>query len=129
MGDPTAEADIEAIVKACGVKFVRVVDPSNLKEMTQAYVDALAFPELSVIIAKRACVLLEVRDRKKAGSFRIYRVDPEKCRFCHRCIKEYGCPALYNGDEKKTHINPTLCNGCGVCAQVCPFHAIEEAKE
>jgi indolepyruvate ferredoxin oxidoreductase alpha subunit len=129
MGDPAQEADIEAIVRACGVKFVRVVDPSDLKATTKAYEEALAHPEVSVIIAKRACVLLEARDRKKAKAFHHWRVDPAKCKFCHRCIKEYGCPALYNGDDKKTHINPALCNGCGVCAQVCPFHAIEEAKE
>ena len=129
MGDPAHEADIESIVKACGVNFVRVVDPSDLKATQKAYEEALAHPEVSVVIAKRACVLLEARDRKKAKEFHHWRVDPEKCKFCLVCIKQYGCPALYKGEDKKTHINPALCNGCGVCAQVCPFHAIEEAKE
>jgi indolepyruvate ferredoxin oxidoreductase alpha subunit len=128
MGDDAPEADIQAIVKACGVKFVRVVDPSDIKGTTQAYVEAARHPDVSVIIAKRACVLLEARDRRRAGTFRPYWIDPEKCRFCLACIKQYGCPALYKGEDKKTHINAALCNGCGVCAQVCPFKAIGEGK-
>jgi indolepyruvate ferredoxin oxidoreductase alpha subunit len=42
-----------------------------------------------------------------------------------------GCPAILKSDEldKKTQrpkalIDPLLCTGCEVCAQVCPWKAI-----
>jgi len=28
--------------------------------------------------------------------------------------------------DGKTEIDHTLCNGCTMCVQICPFHAIEE---
>ncbi|MBI5000321.1 MAG: indolepyruvate ferredoxin oxidoreductase subunit alpha [Euryarchaeota archaeon] len=128
MGEPSPEADIEGIAKACGVKWLRTIDPSETKDAIEAYKEALDYQGVAVIVSRRACVLLEARDRKKAGSFRQFHVKPDDCRFCLTCIKQYGCPALVKG-EKKVHIDAALCNGCGVCAQVCPYKAIEEDKE
>ena len=31
--------------------------------------------------------------------------------------------------DKKAHIDNTLCTGCGVCAQLCKFDALQAAKE
>jgi indolepyruvate ferredoxin oxidoreductase alpha subunit len=40
-----------------------------------------------------------------------------------------GCPAISLGEES-TVIDPVLCYGCGLCAQVCPHNAIvQEATE
>ena len=71
------------------------------------------------------------------------RVDAEACVGCMRCVNEIGCPALtpeagsadgtgtggggsVSGSEKKkrAHIDPALCNGCGLCAQLCPVGCI-----
>jgi indolepyruvate ferredoxin oxidoreductase alpha subunit len=46
-----------------------------------------------------------------------------------------GCPAIVKvkaehekTGRKKTGIDPVLCTGCDVCAQVCPTSAIQKPK-
>ena len=65
-----------------------------------------------------------IRDRHDIG---LCAVDRDKCRSCKMCLK-VGCPAIFI-KEGKAHIDPTLCVGCTVCAQVCPFGAIERKGE
>ncbi|MBA3045517.1 MAG: indolepyruvate ferredoxin oxidoreductase subunit alpha [Candidatus Thermoplasmatota archaeon] len=128
-GDPAPMISIEDIVKGCGVDFVRTVDTSNIKEMQKAYEDALAHDKLAVIIAKRECVLLEIRARKKAKDFHTWQINQEECTKCQVCIKTWGCPAIYLADDGSVHINDGICNGCGICSKVCPFKAIHENTE
>jgi indolepyruvate ferredoxin oxidoreductase alpha subunit len=45
------------------------------------------------------------------------------CAACHNCLDNFGCPAFYQEDGR-IQINPILCDGCGVCVQVCPNGAI-----
>ena len=54
-------------------------------------------------------------------------VNQEKCKKCKACLRT-GCPALRFVDGVIT-IDETMCNGCEVCKQVCPFDAIEEVGE
>ena len=41
-------------------------------------------------------------------------------------LREIGCPAMTpdSSAEKKTVIDPALCTGCGLCAQICPVSCI-----
>ena len=39
-----------------------------------------------------------------------------------------GCPAITVKDDHVV-IDATQCNGCGLCMNVCPFHAIEKEAE
>ncbi len=50
---------IENIVKACGVKNLKVIDPINQKEMINTIKDFLNKKEVSVIIARRPCVFVK----------------------------------------------------------------------
>jgi len=46
-----------------------------------------------------------------------------QCANCRACLDLFGCPAFYvEGGQIK--IDAKLCNGCGVCAELCPNGAI-----
>lgn len=113
---------VKAIVKACGVEQVVVVNPINLAKTKAAIKAALESNKLSVIVAKAPCPLYEARviGKKKKRSFV---VGPDCNTDCTECIDTFGCPALYKNtapDAATTMmINDTLCIGCGVCIQFC----------
>ncbi len=50
---------IENIVRACGVKHVKTIDPINQPEFIKIIKDFLKKPEVSVIISKRKCIQLK----------------------------------------------------------------------
>ena len=117
-GDPAGKVDLEALCHSIGVNSVRVVDPYDLAECEKVVKEELAKDEPSVIISRRPCVLLKYVKPKKP-----LRVDPGKCRSCKRCMK-FGCPSISFRDGHAV-VDPTLCVGCGVCSQLCPFGAFE----
>jgi len=53
------EIKIENIVKACGVKNVKTIDPINTKEFEKTVKNYLKKKEVSVIIARRACIYVK----------------------------------------------------------------------
>ena len=119
-GDIAYAIDIPSLVKSIGVKNVRIVDPFDLKALEHALKEETAREELSVVITKRPCALLE---KSTAKPYRI----TDKCKECGLCLK-LGCPAIEKTVDGM-RINESLCNGCGLCENVCPFGAIETAGE
>lgn len=49
------------------------------------------------------------------------------CGNCRTCIEVLGCPAFYI-DQNQIKVDETLCNGCGICAVICPNGAIKEVR-
>ncbi len=120
-GDPTVSVNLEKLIQAIGIQRVQVVDPFDLEACEKAVREETAAEEPSVIIARRPCALLKhVKYEQKVT------VDQEKCTGCKMCMK-LGCPAITMKD-KKMEINTTLCNSCGLCANVCKFGAIKVEK-
>jgi indolepyruvate ferredoxin oxidoreductase alpha subunit len=123
-GEPTREVDIEALVRACGVTDVQKVDAFDIEAVEAAYASALAHDGASVVIAEGPCYFVG------PGMQGTYEVDSETCIACGTCFK-LGCPAIKRAKEvnektarAKSEIDPVLCVGCDMCAQVCPVEAI-----
>ncbi len=122
MGEDTISASIEEIGKACGVKRVVTVFPYELEKTQKAIEAELNADEPSLIVSRAACPL---REKRRVGFIR--KIDQELCKKCKMCLK-LGCPAI-DGAGDKPVINELLCNGCGLCEQVCKFGAISATKE
>lgn len=125
-GDAAPQVNLEALVAALGVPDVEVIDPYELEKMEARLKKALAFEGVSVMIARRPCMLIPHED------YPAQQVDAELCKLCGRCLK-IGCPAISKeqvGEGEKPRyrpvINDLLCEGCSVCAQSCPFEVIKD---
>lgn len=127
MGEEAPILDIEKIVKAVGVKEdnIRVVDAYNFAQVEAAVKEAYEAEEIFVIITKQPCALIKEVQQKRANIY--CDIDEEKCKNCKACMKA-GCPALTfkNG---KINISRDMCNGCGLCQQICKFNAIKRVGE
>lgn len=119
--ESTHKLDLYDLCKACGADSVRVTNAYDLKNTEKVIKEELAREGVSVIIAQRPCALLDKSEK-------IPHVVSDKCRNCKACLK-LGCPAIIAGKDRVS-IDFSLCTGCGVCEQVCPFGAITagEAK-
>lgn len=115
---------IEKLVSALGVGHVSVIRPYNLKKSISAIKEAIEYKGVSVIIAEEKCTLY-AKSLKQLKSRSFYVTD--KCKNHRDCINELACPAFFIQDNK-VKINPSLCVGCAVCAQVCPENAILPLK-
>lgn len=117
--------NMEALVKACGVASVEVIDSYDVKGLTKAFRRSLDREGVSVVIARHECRLLELKSQQAAGIEPVlYEVILDQCTKCGHCIDAYGCPALVRLADERVTIDPNLCNGCGVCADLCPPKAI-----
>jgi indolepyruvate ferredoxin oxidoreductase alpha subunit len=118
-GEPAHKLDLQKLCEAIGVKRVRVEDPFDLQAFEKAVKQEINTQEPSVIIARRPCALLK-REKVKRPA---YEVKKDMCIDCKKCIK-LGCPAIMN--EVSVFIDKTMCNGCGLCAKICPTASIVE---
>jgi len=120
---------LERIVAGCGVDFIEVLDPYDIKKMTEVLKKASEYiqePEggIAVIIARHPCLIAyraeAIPEKKKVTV-------TDECTECHFCIDRFECPAIYHDQELgRTAINAQLCSSCGVCLQICPKGAIVE---
>lgn len=116
MGDTANKLSIPDILRAVGVRNVQIVDPLDLKAATAAVKKAAEDGGVQAIIYQSPCIYVVEQGTP-------IHVESEKCIGCLRCIKELGCPAIIK-ENGKAAIDPSLCNGCTLCMQVCPTGAI-----
>lgn len=121
-GEIVPAINIYELCKAMGIKHVTEVDAFDTEKLEQVVKEEVARDAVSVIITKAPCVLLK-------GNVFPYKCKPveDACKKCGMCLKP-GCPALTKKADGSIVIDDTMCNGCGLCEQLCKFGAIERVK-
>lgn len=117
IGEETFAASIAEIGRAVGIKNIAEVNPFKLKETLSVLKNAIESDEAWLIVSIAPCPLAyrEVASQPLA-------VDETKCKKCQACLK-LGCPAIEKSG-KDIRVNSLLCNGCGLCSEVCAFGAL-----
>ncbi len=115
MNTMSPKIDISSVAKALNVGFVERINPFDFEKAIKVVQAASDYDGVSVVIFEAPCIALFKSDA-------VCRI--ENCIGCKKCIKEIGCPALYVKDGM-VEINDTLCNGCGLCKNVCPTGCIK----
>jgi len=116
-GEPAPVLNLVELISAIGIKNIKVVDPYDIAKVEEVLMEETKRQEPSVIIFSRPCALLTKKKEKP------FTIDQNKCRHCNICMG-LACPAITR-DGKTLSIDKTLCNGCGLCADICRFNAIE----
>jgi indolepyruvate ferredoxin oxidoreductase alpha subunit len=125
-GETTTVVELEPLVRALGIQHVKTVPAFAVSEIETTLKEFLKLDEPSVLITLEPCALLpEARKR-----WIPLEVLSDICNGCALCFR-IGCPAILKSDEldaklqrPKALIDPALCTGCEVCAQICPREAI-----
>lgn len=120
-GDATYAISIPGICRAMGIKNVYEINAFDIQLLEKTIEEETAKDEISVIITKTPCVLLDKRKKP------LYIAHPDKCKKCGMCMKP-GCPAMTKNADGTIHIDDTMCTGCGLCETLCKFDAIELVK-
>ncbi|MCZ2845721.1 MAG: thiamine pyrophosphate-dependent enzyme [Candidatus Bathyarchaeota archaeon] len=128
--DGKKRVDIEKVCRGCGIEKLYVIDPYQSEKSIKKIMEAIDYPGVSVVIARRECALQVKRRRVKLSK---YKVDIEKCHGCRLCLNTLACPAMVfhsKTDTSKAYIEiVSNCTGCGLCEHLCPTGAIEVIKD
>lgn len=127
MGSPEdgVKIELEHVVRGLGIEPV-MMSAFRVAETTAAIQQALGQPGVRVLISRGPCALYNDRLKRRRGEPTVpYFVNKEICHKCHTCMRMFYCPAIrMDEDDRSSRIDPTLCNGCGTCAQICPYDVI-----
>ncbi|MDY7032986.1 MAG: thiamine pyrophosphate-dependent enzyme [Thermodesulfobacteriota bacterium] len=126
-GDQVFAVDIEGICRSLGIR-VEVGDPFDLQNTEE---NILALLEdggkVRAMILRGKCA--QVKAREGEARYEVHvdenRCIGEGCGCARLCTRVFRCPAItWDGSMGKAKIDETICNGCGVCADICPQSAI-----
>ncbi|MFW0884485.1 thiamine pyrophosphate-dependent enzyme [Candidatus Acidulodesulfobacterium sp. H_13] len=134
--------NLKELIKSLGVTYIKSLDPNSVKRFASQVKSALKEQGVKVLIAKRECILQEIRRNKllkkkdtatvKAPSS-FYEIQKLRCVKCDECFVELACPAIIlkkdEGESREYYyIDPVSCVKCGVCYEVCPNSAIRKVE-
>lgn len=104
VGKSSITASLGVLLREAGVSLTAV----------DADVDA---PNLAIVLGSEISNFVEVESSEKAS------INLEKCISCGQCIASCESQALVDRGDGSPLLIPFLCEGCGVCAIVCPVDA------
>ncbi len=152
-GHPGKALSIEELVKGCGVKYLKVLNPYDIKglirEAQKAYNYTLQKDGGMAVLINRYPCIINQRDQLKVNPIKVeirHTPPPEKglpqvksgemplsllpefhedrCSQCDTCVMQCPVGAISRQDDTYV-IDYDRCRGCRVCAQECPTSAIE----
>lgn len=121
-GQVVPAINIYGLCRSLGIEHVCEVDAFDQAELERVIKEEVARDAVSVIITKAPCALLKgIKFPNKCRPL------PDKCKKCGACLRP-GCPAITKNEDGTISIDETMCNGCGLCKQLCKFDAINLVK-
>lgn len=122
-GDIVPAISIYKLCKSMGIENVVEVNAFDTAALEKTIKEEVSRDAVSVVIVCAPCALLkgQVFPNKCVAL-------SEKCKKCGACLKP-GCPALTRNADGTISIDETMCNGCGLCRQLCKFEAIQEVAK
>lgn len=127
MGANNKPLSIKDVLVANGFKHIYSADPLDRDQAILAAKAAISFEGPSAVIYQSPCIQLKKPQEPVV-------VNTSICTGCKKCITEIGCPGIgfnpqaegpKSGSRGQAFVDATLCNGCELCTQICPFKAIE----
>ena len=129
MGERRRPIVIEEVLHGLGIQHIGFANPHSLESSVAAARAAIDFEGPSAIIFRAPCIQLKKPDAPVT-------IDADTCTGCKKCITSIGCPGIgfdeglrgpKSGTRGQAFVDTGLCDGCGLCTQVCPFDAIQGA--
>lgn len=117
MGSDKMGVEIEPVLRSIGLSYVKTVDPNDLETSIATVREAADTRGVRAIVFKAPCAA----NMKPTKKFFV----GGACVACKKCIRELACPAILIYDDV-VRIDSSICNGCGICAQICQIHTIKE---
>jgi indolepyruvate ferredoxin oxidoreductase, alpha subunit len=138
--------DLAALIPALGVDRFEISNPYDLAATTAILTEFLKESAgVRVLLARRECA---IQARRRGAGGGTIQLDPAKCVLCKQCLRITGCPSLSirqrdhaaeSGQENPPSggfsqaaailVDAAACNGCGLCAAVCPTQALGRPQD
>jgi len=126
-GHPGRSLSIEELVKGCGVKYIRVVNPYDIKGMIRETEKAYKYAQqpdggMAVLIARYPCIIYQKEQLK---------IKPIKVDIRHVPLPEKGFPQVKSGAMDKSLLpvyQDEACYQCDTCMIQCPEGAISKTE-
>ncbi|MGQ9733580.1 MAG: FAD-dependent oxidoreductase [Candidatus Bipolaricaulia bacterium] len=132
-----AAAGIDRYLRGERARPVYFVSPADLEWEERYHPSPLEVPpraRASVPQAPAAARRGDFRQVELGLSEKEARAEAERCLACglcancNACLDTFACPALGLDEEGRLAIDELLCNGCGVCPQLCPNDALVQVE-
>jgi indolepyruvate ferredoxin oxidoreductase alpha subunit len=126
-GHPGQSLSLEELVKGCGVKYLRVINPYDIEGMIRETEKAYRYTRqrdggMAVVIARYPCAINQ-KD--------LFKTNPIKVEIRHAAPPEKGIPQVKSGEMDKSLLpvfQEEACCQCDTCMIQCPEGAISKTE-